>query len=68
MPQPLRMYLELNGGIQQFMGIVLYEGKLHTIVADYGNGQIEIREVNGYKEHLVFKDKTQTVPQEGAKE
>ena len=50
------------------MEIVLYDGKLHTIVTDYGNGQIEIREVNGHKERLVFKDKTQTAPQEDAKE
>jgi len=49
------------------MEIVLYDGKLHIIVADYGNGQIEIREVDGRMERLVAKDKTQTVPQENAK-
>lgn len=41
---------------------VLYEGKEHLIVADYGNGQIEIREVSGRREILVSKDKIQPVP------
>ena len=41
---------------------VMYQGKEQIIVADYGNGQIEIREVNGRKEILVAKDKTQPVP------
>jgi len=40
---------------------VMYEGKEHIVVADYGNGQIEIREVNGRREILVSKDKTQPV-------
>lgn len=37
--------------------ILTGEGKLHIIVADYGNGQLEIREVNGRTEHLVSIDK-----------
>lgn len=41
---------------------VMYEGKEHLIVADYGNGQIEIREVNGRRELLVSKDKVHPVP------
>lgn len=46
------------------MDKVMYEGKEHIIVADYGNGQIEIREVNGRKEILVSKDKIHPVPKE----
>ena len=46
---------------------ILFEGKLHIIVADYGNGQIEIREMNGRMERLVSKDDIQSVPQKDAK-
>jgi len=40
---------------------VMYEGKEYMIVADYGNGQIEIREVKSRREVLVSKDKIQPV-------
>lgn len=39
----------------------MYEGKEYLIVADYGNGQIEIREVKSRKEILVSKDKLHPV-------
>ncbi len=42
---------------------VMYEGKEHLIVADYGNGQIEIREVNCRREILVSIDKIHPVPE-----
>lgn len=45
---------------------ILFEGKLHIIVADYGNGQIEIREMNGRMERLVSRDDIQSVPQKDA--
>ena len=40
---------------------VLYKDILHTIVHDYQNGLVEIREINGYRVTLVEKKEIEIV-------
>jgi hypothetical protein len=40
---------------------VLYKGVMHVIVHDYGNGLVDIREVNGYRVSTVAREDLEIV-------